>query len=122
MQDLDGLLEETEVEAPLGREILWDAVERNDRKIGEMPERFPDVSCPYWRDLGFGVRCEFLEEQAVGMYAEDYEKALAAYGSDEEIEKHFTGGLLLAESIRGCKRVIDALRKEKEQDDNAAQG
>ena len=70
------------------------------------------TNCPYreWTDYGT-VKCLFLEEEAVGMSDESYEKALKHFGSVERLEEECQGGDILADAVRCCKRVVESIRE-----------
>ena len=74
------------------------------------------TTCPYqeWTDYGT-VKCHFLEEEAVGLFDENYQEALAHFGSEEKMEEECQGGDLLADAVKCCNRVVGALREASKQ-------
>ena len=75
-------------------------------------ELHTEIYCPYWESTNHGTyRCNFLEEEGVGLGEGDYEKALRFFGSDEAIEEKCQGdGMLLWDQVRCCTTVVDAIR------------
>ena len=67
------------------------------------------TTCPYreWTDYGT-VKCHFLEEEAVGLSDENYEKALKHFGSEEKMNEVCQGDFLLADAVQCCSRVVKA--------------
>lgn len=75
-------------------------------------ERHKTRYCPYFKPTKYGtVICEFLEEESVGINSGDYDLALKHFGSEEEVDRHCSGSILLADAIGVCESVIAELKK-----------
>ncbi|HPK01179.1 MAG TPA: hypothetical protein PLS90_01855 [Candidatus Sumerlaeota bacterium] len=77
-------------------------------------EKHKERNCPYWEATDYGtVKCHYLEEEALGLDEEDYEKALAQFGSEEELARNCTDNFCLADACRSCRLVLEALEAER---------
>jgi hypothetical protein len=72
------------------------------------------TTCPYreWTDYGT-VKCHFLEEEAVGLSNENYEKALKHFGSEEKMNEVCQGDFLLADAVQCCTRIVENIKQAK---------
>ena len=84
-----------------------------DQLTAVLMMRQETLDCPYWLTTDYGFCCcDFLEVQAVGWDGESYQKALAHFGSAEEVEKHNTAGIAFSDACRICEGVVKQLREE----------
>lgn len=75
-----------------------------------------ETTCPYreWTDYGT-VKCHFLEEEAVGLSTENYEKALKHFGSEEKLKEACQGDDMLADAVRRCRGIVESIREASNQ-------
>ena len=75
-------------------------------------ELHEEKTCPYWEFTDHGtVRCNFLEDEEVGWGDDDDGKALRYFGSAEKVEERCQDRRMeLADQVRCCTRVVDAIR------------
>jgi hypothetical protein len=92
-----------------------DALGVLQKVFGEEEQAMVERFCPYWRIMNAPPMCccDFLEEQALPVGSEEAcKEALAYYGSEEELEKHCSGSILLGDAVRCCGAVLEALGRQ----------